>query len=294
MINITKKIKITSSFLLMFFLSIIGKYTSLFLIAYLFALGHELFHIITAKFFKIKVKTITFMPFGLSVELDEALLKNPDFEIAIAAAGPLFNSVAFIAISHLQNLGIISKYNLYADYIKLINISMFFLNLLPALPLDGGRILRAILSKNCGILKSHNFAIKISIFINSFIIAISVILLLVNKFNFSLIIIGSFLISNLIKDQKFVNLAFAKEILNGNNKFKKNEVNNVKILAASCEFPAIKLLKYFNYNQFHVIYIIKDMKLIGKVNENEIMNSLITNGVRIRLADMLELKNCIV
>jgi len=106
---------------------------------------HELSHTITAAILGVKVAEIELLPFGGQARIDDFTGLDPDREIYIALAGPIFS----LSISALL-------YFLPATFpfktAQLIQINLFLgvFNLLPALPLDGGRILRAYLSTLMG------------------------------------------------------------------------------------------------------------------------------------------------
>lgn len=117
---------------------------------------HELGHALTAKKFGIKTKDITLLPIGGLARL-ERLPEKPSEELAVAFAGPFVNIVlAFITslfitlpntpeemIGQLENG--VNAYNFFLNF-YLVNIVLAIFNLIPAFPMDGGRVLRALLS----------------------------------------------------------------------------------------------------------------------------------------------------
>lgn len=117
---------------------------------------HELGHALTAKKFGIKTKDITLLPIGGVAQL-ERLPEKPSEELMVALAGPLVNIVLalitslFISlpntsqemVSQLDNG--VNAGNFFLNF-YLVNIILAFFNLIPAFPMDGGRVLRALLS----------------------------------------------------------------------------------------------------------------------------------------------------
>jgi Zn-dependent protease len=114
---------------------------------------HELGHALTARSFGIRTPDITLLPIGGVARL-ERIPENPKQELAIAIAGPLVNvAIAAIlifvlnaqaAFSDLQDLNVPRVAML--QKLASVNIFLVLFNLIPAFPMDGGRVLRALLA----------------------------------------------------------------------------------------------------------------------------------------------------
>lgn len=132
-------------------------------VALLFAcvLLHELGHVFAARHFGVKTPDITLWPFGGIASL-ERIPEKPSEELIVAIAGPLVNVV--IAAALLLVLGAGAGAELQVDDLSKIedpgtsmlvklagaNIFLVVFNLIPAFPMDGGRVLRALLAMNMG------------------------------------------------------------------------------------------------------------------------------------------------
>ena len=114
---------------------------------------HELGHAFAAKAFGIRTRDITLLPIGGVARL-ERIPRNPGQELAIALAGPVVNVLiaGMLAIAILTISGPTALLSLregvigFLQRIALVNIALVLFNLLPAFPLDGGRVFRACLA----------------------------------------------------------------------------------------------------------------------------------------------------
>lgn len=117
---------------------------------------HEFGHALTAQRFGVNTRDITLLPIGGVASL-ERMPEDPKQEFWITIAGPLVNvaiaAIAFVllAISGLTLLTTdlvadISSWTSLLTFLCSVNIGLFLFNLIPAFPMDGGRILRSLLS----------------------------------------------------------------------------------------------------------------------------------------------------
>lgn len=125
----------------------------------LFALLHELGHLIAGVMLKLKPKKIQLNPCGVEITFENISKginkKIPQKRILIALAGPLVN-LFLIIIALFLPLGI------HKDIIIYANVILLFVNLLPIYPLDGGRILKNILHRKLGYWEAVEITNKIS------------------------------------------------------------------------------------------------------------------------------------
>ncbi|MGH2357569.1 MAG: M50 family metallopeptidase [Candidatus Limnocylindria bacterium] len=109
-------------------------------------LAHELSHAVLARRYGLKVKAITLFIFGGATQLDEEAARSRD-EALIALAGPLTSIViggAFLGVAALTDQPQVSA---LVNWLGVINLALGIFNLIPGFPMDGGRVLRAILWK---------------------------------------------------------------------------------------------------------------------------------------------------
>ncbi len=122
---------------------LVGTITSL--LFFVSVLLHEVGHSVVAKKYNYNVKQIKLFVFGGISEIQEEPRK-PIEEFFIAAAGPV---VTFVLAGLFYGAALLFKENIYLyalfHYLGLINLILGIFNIIPGFPLDGGRILRAII-----------------------------------------------------------------------------------------------------------------------------------------------------
>lgn len=114
---------------------------------------HEYGHVLTARYFGIGTRDITLLPIG-GVASIERMPERPGQELLIAIAGPMVNVVLAIILFLVFGASIDTTRTSPADIqqidfvtrLALINVMLVVFNLLPAFPMDGGRMLRAFLA----------------------------------------------------------------------------------------------------------------------------------------------------
>ncbi|MBS1152585.1 MAG: hypothetical protein H6Q89_4283 [Myxococcaceae bacterium] len=125
---------------------------------------HELGHSLVAKGFGIPVREIILLPIGGMAQMSKKP-KTPGQELLIAVVGPLVNvAIAFglfgVGAVWLGSEGMLNAFSGLADsapslqtmwvMLTASNVMLAVFNMLPALPMDGGRVLRSVLSMGLG------------------------------------------------------------------------------------------------------------------------------------------------
>jgi Zn-dependent protease/CBS domain-containing protein len=110
---------------------------------------HELGHSVVAMRFGFPIASITLWLFGGVAQLEE-MPENWKQELLIAIAGPIV-SVALGVGSYVAFLvvpGSLPVVKFLLGYLALMNVALAIFNMLPGFPMDGGRVLRALLARN--------------------------------------------------------------------------------------------------------------------------------------------------
>ncbi|MBC7923304.1 MAG: site-2 protease family protein [Ferruginibacter sp.] len=129
---------------------------------------HELGHSLTARRFGIETKKITLLPIGGVASL-ERIPEDPKQELWVALAGPAVNVVIalllypFVASFSDESLsgegvGNVATTQGFFSALFRVNVALVLFNAIPAFPMDGGRVLRALLALRLGRIRATSIA----------------------------------------------------------------------------------------------------------------------------------------
>ncbi len=139
--------------------------------------AHEFGHILTARCFGVHTPEVVLLPIG-GVASMERIPEEPRQEFLVAIAGPMVNVVIaagllFFLGQSLSSLGTIDlEKATLLQRLALTNIVLAVFNLVPAFPMDGGRVLRSLLAMRLGLHRATEIAAKLGqVFAFLFVIA---------------------------------------------------------------------------------------------------------------------------
>jgi Zn-dependent protease len=143
---------------------------------------HELGHALAARRYGIRTRDITLLPIGGVARL-ERMPEDPKQEIVVAVAGPAVNvAIAGVLGAWLwltAGVAVLAPVAAFLEQLLAINLVLVVFNMIPAFPLDGGRVLRALLALRMERPRATTLAARIG---QGFAVALGILGLYVNPF----------------------------------------------------------------------------------------------------------------
>jgi Zn-dependent protease/predicted transcriptional regulator len=231
---------------------------------------HEFGHVLAAQGYGINTKDITLLPIGGLARL-EKLPDDPKQELWVSIAGPLVNVAIFILLAIILaftgfNLNTLEELTIDANtiilYLASANLILALFNLLPAFPMDGGRVLRALLSIKLPREKATKIAGSIGQLLAMLFIFYGLF------YNPILVLIGVFIFLGAASE---MNLTLKESILKG-YRVKDAMMTNFPVIAF--DSPLSKgVEKLLNSQATHFV-VVKDDIAVGTLSKNEIIKGL--------------------
>lgn len=165
----------------------------LFAVIMVVVLLHESGHVLAARMLGYEVESIEILPFGGVARLKSGHLGfAPRDETIIAISGPAVNLVLLLIAAMLHLAGVIRES--VATDLATMNLTLFFFNLLPALPLDGGRIARAALAQSRGYYLATKAVLRMSFVLSAVLMVLGSLSILLGFTDDGLVLLGVFLL----------------------------------------------------------------------------------------------------
>jgi stage IV sporulation protein FB len=252
------------------------------------ALGfHEMGHLLSARELGLKVDELELLPFGGRIKIksfDEAL---PEHQILTALAGPMFNFAASVLLFYLISQKILSGQigNTMINY----QLILGFFNLVPALPLDGGRIFVVWLRRYLNYLSAIRIACRVSKIISMLLVVAAVVQgVFLKRFLLNFVIAGIFLFAHALKEENEAPAAFIKQVAKKRESLLKKGCLPIESAVATGGASVRDVLYMFTPHRYFLLFIVDDQMHIKKyLTETEIFNKILQQGLDIKVDDLI-------
>lgn len=248
------------------------------LIAFGVVLMHEFAHAAVAKKLKVPVTDVELLPFGGVTRMGGDMPVSPKNEILIAAAGPCANIVLFLTGVALRNYGFWDDEP--GSFFLQCNILIAAFNVLPALPLDGGRVYRAVLSGRIGIKNATYRAAGLGQAIAAAIVAMGTSGLVMGWSGLDILSTGLFLFYAATRERSSAPFMFMRQLILKKDELAREGVLPAVALVVREDATLGEVVRMFLPRRFHYIAVYSDkLEFKGFFPEDRIIESLFKYGI---------------
>ncbi len=263
-------------FLVLFLACVVGRLGEL-LQAFLVLVMHETFHAMAANALHYRIESVELLPFGGVARMEDSAA-SPRAEWIIAFAGPFCTFIAAGGIATALSVWPEVKSSLM--YLMNMHVALGVFNLLPAFPLDGGRMLRAVLLR-CGVrLRAATlFTSWLGVGCGSLVLGASVYLAVRGIWNPFLFVMGVFLIIGAIKEQRVLPQARLSAIVRRAGAFAKGEAMPVQYIAVREDTSLGAALAQLSSSRYTVLLVLdKELRPLGQLDEGRLLKGMAKHG----------------
>ncbi|MGN1163015.1 MAG: M50 family metallopeptidase [Christensenellales bacterium] len=243
---------------------------------------HEYSHAIVSERLGYKLNSIVLMPYGAGLKLKDQIYSEKD-EIKIAFAGPICNLL--LLVFTLAIWWIFPATYSYLYSFAIANLILFLFNLLPAYPLDGGRILCGLISLQF----KRKTATKIVIIFNYILSCVLFVLFIISLFfktNFTLLFAAIFLIFGIV-DGKDGGKYLSVNILSVFSKPPKS-VSGVNSFAVTLDTKIIDIARRCKRNKFNLVYVLMPDGKVKTLTQTQLGNLFLKSSPNQYLGEILK------
>lgn len=243
----------------------------MFFCTYAVMLLHEMAHLAAAVCLGLDIDYISVEPFGINLNLKNTMLYSLSDEIILYISGPCAN--IFFALTALFLSRFFDFTFLVWFYIS--NIMLFCVNMLPVLPLDGGMIVKRILCYKLSQKTAGKIMRIISVVFIFAMLCMSVYMIFINSFNFSVIFLAAFLAGNIFSSHEKYNEDFIRTLAGT----KSGKISKVRVIRAYEGDDLTDIGKEFVMGAYTIIcFMDKNGKIKRFMSEEEATNKLLGNN----------------
>ena len=256
----------------------------LFMVAFGSVLYHELCHVMAAVLCGYSVTRIEVLPFGSVAQIQGLFEEQPQSEMLIALAGPAANVLMVMALTTLKHYtGLDFPYQ---EPFIAANLQLAVFNLLPLLPMDGGRILRSALARCVSLGKATRLAADLGI-LGGLAMAIAAAAGWLPG-RAAMILLGVTVLLTALRERRGASWLWLKELTGKKQKLLREETMPVRQIVARWDMPLGQLAMRFIPHRYHLVTILDEKcDPIATLGENEVMEALMKRGANTRICAII-------
>lgn len=255
------------------------------LVAFGIVLLHEFAHVATARRMGVPVGEVELLPFGGVTRIGEDLVMDPRREMYVAAAGPASNLAMILLAVAGKNYGL--WHDDLGPFFLQCNILIALFNMLPALPLDGGRVYRAYLARQMGIREATHRAAAAGQFWAMVIGTLGALGVILEFAGLDILITSLFLFYAASRERGQASYLFVRHLVHKKEELARAGMLPAAHLVAVESTPLGDIIKPFVPQKFHLVLVLdREWQYMGMVTEAEILDSLLEGGASLTVGSL--------
>ena len=243
---------------------------------------HEGAHLVAARALGVGITCLRLTPFGGAMTMDNPYGLAPARLAAVAAAGPLANALAMVLSAALAHWRIIAPG--FALTLLQTNLLLLAFNLLPALPLDGGRITYALLSLKLPREKALAFGIRMGRAVAATLVcACAALAVKWHRVNLSFLFAAVFIWASDADERQALSQAHMKAMLGALRPLDKPIPVRMWAVTADCDVHTA--LRVARPDALTLFAVYKDNRLSSVTDDRRLVEAALARGMRVRVRE---------
>lgn len=245
---------------------------------------HEGAHLLAARGLGVGVSQLRLMPFGGAITLENPYALSPARLLAVAAAGPLGNGLALFVGAALAHWRLISP--ALALALLRVNLVLLVFNLLPALPLDGGRMLYALLFPTLGRDRAVSVGIWAGRTVAGLLLALALAsLLMLGRFNLPCAVAAVFLLASGPDERRALSEVRARTMLSELRPILRPVPARIWGVGGDCRVRDALRAARPDVLTLYAVY--KDSRLASVTDDRRLLEAALKEGLEATLGEVL-------
>ncbi len=246
---------------------------------------HEAGHIAVAKVLGCKVEKLAIQPLGGYLSLDQLLEVQPATELRIALAGPVANLLTAAAAMALVPY---SPQGYVSSFIR-ASLTLMSFNLLPALPLDGGRVLRGRLAGWTSYYRATKTVIVCGFCCGLFLVMLAICRFAQGQLNPSIFAAAGFLLYNAWVERKRLLIPLLRYVLARQNSLRNRRLMAADTLVAAPGAKVNEILKHIRPQKYYQISVLDETYgLAGTLTEHQLLRQILAGTGQSSLQEVVK------
>ncbi len=238
---------------------------------------HEMAHVAAARRYGLRVSAVELLPFGGVARIDDLLEADPSVEAKVALCGPLANGllIAFVLLG--ARLGLVPQE--FTPLFVQANAVIGGFNLVPAFPLDGGRVYRAVLAQRIGFRPATQRAAAVGRALAAMMVVLGAILLSETVASATWIVVGVFVYLAAGREEEQAGFVLMRYLARRRNQLRAGGRWRARQLVVSEETPVKELVGRMVPQRYHIVWVLdREGRLSGVATELDLIDALFHQG----------------